>query len=106
MPEGGQSLTFAKNVGRVFPVVVVAVAVAAAAAAAAVVAAVAAAEAEAAVTAAAVMAAAAAVAVVVDVTKPAYEEARTTLLILHFSIKTRKFREVKNVSAVLPESYR
>ena len=67
MPERVQSLTFTKNVGRGFLVVVV---------------------------------------VVVDVTKPAYVEARETLLILHFSIKTRKFREVKNVSAILSESYR
>jgi hypothetical protein len=29
------------------------------------------------------------------VTKPAYEEARQTFLILHFSIKIIKFREVK-----------
>jgi len=68
MPERVQSLTFTKNVGRGFLVVVVVV--------------------------------------VVDVTKPAYVEARETLLILHFSIKTRKFREVKNVSAILSESYR
>jgi len=38
-------------------------------------------------------------------TKPAYEKAGETFLILHFSIQTWKFRGVKNVFVMLPESY-